>query len=483
MRTQRQRRVLDIVRGRLASRSGVIEESVPIRKSVSIAALGSLWLFAFVCSASAESIAQALASAYSSNPEINSARAQTRADDENVPIARAGRLPVISLFGALSGSHTDPALNLRGDKDTLDGAVGLSVTQNLFTGFRVRNALRQSEAGVLASRELLRNTVQNVLFDAAQAYMDVLRDIAILDIRRRNVLFLDEQVRAANERFNVGENTRTDVAQARARLASARAAVSLAEANLAISRATYRQVIGHEPTRLVNGFPYGRLIPARLGQAISIGQDGHPVILAAINQADAQAFAVKQIEGELLPTVSVEGTLEHNQSFDTATDPNSATIVGRVSIPLYQGGAVSARIRQAKEQYGLRKIEIDVARDRVRAAVVSAWAQADAARGAIAAAQEGVAAAEIALSGVQEEQRVGQRTTLDVLDAQQELLSARETLIVARRDRVVSYFALLSAMGRLTAAELDLPAPLYDPTDHYRAVHNKVYGTRTPDGR
>jgi outer membrane protein len=192
---------------------------------------------------------------------------------------------------------------------------------------------------------------------------------------------------------------------------------------------------------------------------------------------------VKQIEGELLPTVSVQGTLEHDESFNTSSDPTSASITGRVTIPLYQGGVVSARVRQAKEQYGLRKIETDLARDQVRAAVATAWAQVDASRGAITAADEGIAAAEIALSGVQEEQRVGQRTTLDVLDAQEELLLARETLIVARRDLVVASFALLSAMGRLTAEALNLPTAVYDPSEHYTAVRDRWYGTRTPDGR
>lgn len=451
-----------------------------LRKSFSIA-VGSLLLFALASSASAESITQALASAYGSNPEINSARAQTRADDESVPLARSGRLPVISLFSTATGAHTTNSLVA--DQTTLNSTVGLTVSQSIFTGFRVRNALREAEAGVLASRELLRNTVQNVLFDAAQAYMDVLRDIQILDIRRSNVLFLEEQVRAANERFNVGENTRTDVAQASARLATARAAVSLAEANLATSRATYRQVIGHEPSGLSETFPYHALIPGGLSQAIALGQNSHPVILAAISQSDAQAFAVKQIEGELLPTVSLEGTVMHADSYDTTVDPNSATIVGRLSIPLYQGGAVAARVRQGKELLGLRKIQVDVARDQVRAAVVSAWAQAEASEEAIVAAGEGVTAAEVALSGVQEEQRVGQRTTLDVLDAQRELLAARETLIVARRDRVVSYFSVLSAMGKLTGEALALPAPVYDPTEHYRAVHNRLAGTRTPDGR
>ncbi|HEX9904718.1 MAG TPA: TolC family outer membrane protein [Propylenella sp.] len=451
------------------------------RNSMLMAALIGLASVFVVSAASAETITQALASTYSSNPEINSARAQTRADDENVPIARSGYRPIVSAFSTVTGQTTDTALS--GDKTTLDSAVGIQITQDLFTGFRVKNAIRQSEAGVLASRELLRNIVQNVLFDAAQAYMDVRRDIQILDIRRRNVLFLEEQVRAANERFNVGENTRTDVAQARARLASARAAVSLAEANLAISRATYRRVVGHEADRVSDGFPYGRLVPSQLGQAIAAGQNAHPVIFATIHQADAEAFLVKQIEGELLPTVSVEGRLQHNESFDTSIDPNTASIIGRVTIPIYQGGAVSARVRQAKERYGLRKIEIDVARDQVRAAVVSAWAQAEASRGAISAAREGVEAAEIALSGVQEEQRVGQRTTLDVLDAQQELLNARETLVIAERDLVVANFALLSAMGRLDAEPLGLPVAAYHAEEHYRAVHDKWYGVRTPDGR
>lgn len=458
----------------------LVEESVVRLKSAVFAAVSGM---ALCCGpASAESIAQALASAYANNPEINSARAQTRADDENVPIARARRLPVVSLTSAVSGEAQDPVIGT-GDRTTGNAAFGLTVTQDLFTGFRVTNAVRQSEAGVLASRELLRNTVQNVLFDAAQAYMDVLRDIAILDIRRRNILFLEEQVRASNERFNVGENTRTDVAQARARLATSRAAVSLAEANLAVSRATYRRVVGHDPQGLSEEFPYSGLIPDELEGAVVVGQNGHPVILAASHQADAQAFVVKQVEGELLPTVSLEGSLNRLESFNDNVDPNSAQIVGRVSIPLFPGGSVYPRVRQAKELYGLRKVEIDVARDQVRAAVVSAWAQVDAAVGAIAAGNEGIEAADIALSGVQEEQRVGQRTTLDVLDAQQELLNARETLIIARRDRVVASFAVLSAMGRLTAEGLRLPTEGYDPGEHYRAVRGKLIGLSTPDGR
>jgi outer membrane protein len=216
------------------------------RISLISAVAGGLVLASLARPASAETVAQALASAYSSNPEINSARAQTRATDENVPIALAGRRPVISAFGSLTGDTTNrpPASTLQ--YSTFTGAYGFQLSQNVFTGFRVRNSILQSEAGVLASREGLRNTVQNVLFDAAQAYMDVVQNIAILDIRQSNVLFLEEQVRASEERFNVGENTRTDVAQTRASLAQGRAGVSLAQSNLATSRANYRQIIGQD---------------------------------------------------------------------------------------------------------------------------------------------------------------------------------------------------------------------------------------------
>jgi outer membrane protein len=433
--------------------------------------------------ASAETIAQALASAYVSNPEINSARAQTRADDEDIPIARSAMRPVISAFTTVTGRSTDTPGAGGSDHTTGSGTVGVQITQNIFRGFRTRNAVLEAESNVLGSREVLRNTVQNVLFDAAQAYEDVIRDILILEIRRSNVLFLEEQVRAAEERFNVGENTRTDVSQARARLAQARSGVALAISNLETSRAIYRRIVGHDPVGLSDGFPYGRLIPAKVQQAIAVGQNGHPIILAAIHAADAQGFTVKQFEGQALPTLSIEGTVEHDESFNQADDPNSATIAGRLTIPLYQGGLVAAQVRQAKEEYGLLKIEIDLARDQVRSAVAIAWAQLDASRDAIAAAIEGVQAAELALSGVQEEQRVGQRTTLDVLDQQQELLNARQILIVARHDETVAAFSLLSAMGRLTAEQLALPAPIYDPTEHYQLVRGKWAGFRTPDGR
>ncbi len=455
--------------------------SVTVR---ALAFLGGLLCIVPAAPANAESLIAALASAYSNNPQVNAARAETRAADENVPIARSSLRPIVSgstsLTAATSRSRT---AGVGMNSDSVTGAVGVTVTQNIFRGFRTRNAILGADAGIEASRESLRNTVQNVLFDAAESYMNVLRDEALLGLRRRNVGFLGEQLRAARDRFEVGENTRTDVAQTRARLSAATAEVSAAEANLQASRAVYRQVVGHDAGQLTPGFSFRKLLPATFRSALDTARASHPAILAAVHRADAAAYDVKQVEGELLPTVSLEGSASHSFGIDSSNYANSASIGGRVSIPLYQGGAVSARIRQAKEVLAGRQIEVDVARDQVRAATVAAWGTLDAARAAISAATARVEAASIALSGVQEEQKVGQRTTLDVLDAQQELLDARVSLVVAQRDSVVASFSVLSAIGWLNEDRLNLPVERYDPTEHYDAVRDKWYGRLTPDGR
>ncbi|HEX2257643.1 MAG TPA: TolC family protein, partial [Afifellaceae bacterium] len=233
--------------------------------------------------AAAQTLPQALASAYWNNPEINAARAQTRAVDEGVPLAKSGNRPRVSGFGTVTGQWRygtaagggvgtvggGTRSRLSGSQQ-IDAAYGLSVEQDIFRGFRTRNEIREAESSVLASRNTLANTVQNVLFDAAQAYMDVLRDRAVLQLRLRNVEFLQEQVQAALDRFEVGEVTRTDVAQTRARLAEAQSGVSLAEANLRASMATFRQVIGQEPGNLAPGFVFGDVLPGSLDAAQSL---------------------------------------------------------------------------------------------------------------------------------------------------------------------------------------------------------------------
>lgn len=436
--------------------------------------------------AQAETIAQALAAAYANNPQINSARAGTRAQDEAVPLAKSFYRPTISANANVTHTYVDPRPLLATGNTSGSAAIGITASQPIFRGFRTRNAIRGAEADVLASRELLDNTVQNVLFDAANAYLSVIRDRAILDLRRRNVDFLQEQQRSANELFSVGENTRTDVAQSRAALAASLSDIAIAEANLRASEATYVQLVGHAPRGLSLSFPFAAAIPPSLAAALALAQERHPAIRAAIFQADSAAFNTREIEGELLPTVSVEAGVNREvglYGFGRDDDQTSATISGRVSIPLYQGGAVSARVRQAKELQGQSRIEIDLYRDQVRAAVASSWGQIEATRSAISATQTSVEAANIALSGVQEERRVGQRTTLDVLDAQATVLTAQENLIVAQYNQLVASFSLLSAVGRLLPQPLRLPVAVYEPAQHYEAVKDKWYGLRTPDGR
>ena len=441
----------------------------------------------------AESLLQAMANAYGANPSLNAARAETRAVDENVPQALSGYRPSVSASADYGFSSSDSisrpsaatgGRSIRSSSRTEPAGVGLSVSQPIFNGFRTRNAVKSAESQVRSSREGLRNTEQNTLLDAVAAYMDVLRDSAIADLRRRNVEFLEEQVRASRDRFNVGEGTRTDVAQAEARLSQATTQVLVAESNYTSSRAVYRQVIGNDPAKLAPGRVPEKLLPSTLNAALAAGQDEHPAILAAVHGVDAATHQVKSVEGEMLPSVSVQADIARRWDPSSSVQrSDSASIVGRVTIPIYQAGQVSSRVRQAKETLGQRRIEVDVARDQVRAAVVAAWGGLEAARSQITAANAQVSAAQLALEGVIEEQKVGQRTTLDVLDAQQELLDAKVTLVSAERDKVVAAYSLIAAVGRLTAERLGLQVAVYRPETHYDQVRDRWFGLRTPDGR
>ncbi|WP_349360781.1 TolC family outer membrane protein [Stappia sp.] len=434
--------------------------------------------------ANAQSIDDALAQTYSDNPTINAARAQLRSVNERVPQALSGWRPQI--FGRFDvGSqynNSDPGRA----RYSNTASAGLSVTQNIFRGFQTVNSVRQAEAIVRSERESLRATEQTILQQAATAYMDVIQNTAIVSLRRSSLEFLSEQVRAAEDRFEVGEGTRTDVSQARARFSEAQSDLNLALANVNTSRAVYRQLVGTDPKTLsARTRVYARL-PKGLDAALSAGASDHPSIQSAQHLVDAAVFAVKTTEGELLPTVSLEGNLQRQWSPPSASGVDtldSASIFGRVSIPIYQGGAVSSRVRQAKEDLGQTRIQLDVARDQVRASIVSAWGQYQAAVASIQAAQDAVSANQLALEGVIEEQRVGQRTTLDVLNAQFELVNSRVNLVTAQRNRTVAAYALLAATGALTADRLGLAVAAYDKTAHYKKVRNSWFGLSTPDGR
>ncbi|WP_244606991.1 TolC family outer membrane protein [Bosea sp. CS1GBMeth4] len=440
----------------------------------------------------AQTMDAALARAYSANPTLNAQRAAVRATNENVPQALSGYRPRITASADIGASITESdipagaqgATHSRNVSRFNPRGAGLQVDQNIFDGGKTRSSVSQAESQVLGARATLRNTEQNVLLDAATSYMNVLRDTAILNLNRNNVEVLEEQLRQTRDRFQVGEVTRTDVAQAEARLSSAQSQAILAESNLKTSIARYRQNVGAEPKQLAPGRPVENLMPKSLPRALSLALQGHPAIIAALHGVDAAELQVKVTEADLYPTLGVRGLVTQrydNQFF--GDNRTSASAVATLTIPIYEGGQVYSRTRQAKETAGQRRIEVDTSRDTVRAAVVSAWGAHEAAKAQISSAQAQVQAAETALAGVREEAKVGQRTTLDVLNAQQELVSARASLVTAQRDRVVASYAVLSAVGLLSAETLKLKAERYDARRHYDQVKGLLWGTQTPDGR
>ncbi|WP_375457840.1 TolC family outer membrane protein [uncultured Enterovirga sp.] len=430
-------------------------------------------------------MSSALARAYSGNPTLDAQRASVRAVDENVPRALSGFRPSITGLANTGFSRTEGVLQGQNiSRSTNPSSVGLQISQNLFNGFRTENSTRQAETQVFGAREGLRNVEQNTLFSGAQAYMNVLRDTAILNLQRNNVEVLEEQLSQTRTRFQVGEVTRTDVAQAESRLAAARSQVSTAESNLQTSIATYRQIIGVEPRQLAQGSPVDRLVPRTVTAAVQIGLEEHPAIISALHAVDAAELQVKIVEGELAPSVGLTGSLAQGFNSTIQNDSSlSASVVAQITVPIYQGGEVYARVRQSKETAGQRRIEAEATRDQVRAAVISAWGSLEASKATVRAAQAQVQAAEIALTGVREESRVGQRTTLDILNQQQELLTARVNLITAQRDRVVASYAVVQAIGRLTAKSLGLGVEIYSAKLHFDQVKDLPWGVRTPDGR
>lgn len=436
--------------------------------------------------AGAETLKQALAQAYQNNPTLNAQRAASRAVDESVPQALSGFRPQVSA-GADAGidwmrTRTKSGITTSGT--VRPRGYGVTVTQNVFNGFRTINQTRTAEAQVLGARETLRNTEQNVLLDAVTSYMDVLRDRAIVDLQKQNLEALREQLRATRDRFDVGELTRTDVAQSEARVALAESQLSAAEAALNASRAAFRRDIGVMPRNLSPARPVEHLLPNALNAAIAASEQQHPAIAATRYGVDAASLQVKVAEGELLPIISLEGTVSRRHDPSLTLDSTAdASLFGRLTVPLYQGGGEYSRIRQSKETLGQRRLEADVTRDEVRAAVIQSFGLLSASRFQVEAAQAQVDAAQIALNGVQEEFRVGQRTTLDVLNAQAELVNARVSLITAQRDRVVNSYSLLSAIGRLSAEVLRLNVQAYAPETHYNQVRDSWFGVRTPDGR
>lgn len=434
--------------------------------------------------ASAQSLREALSRAYVANPQLNAARAALRVTNENVPQALSGFRPTISADA--DAFYESEVAQAPGGAKTARNSVprggSIGFNQTLFDGFLTPNRVGQAESLVRAQREVLRTAEQDVLLAAVSAYMDVVRDTTILNERSNFVKLLIEQKNEAQKRFDVGELTKTDVSQSEARLALARSQFETARARLNASKANFRRVIGTEAGKLRKDNAIEALLPKSLQAAEQIGLNEHPQIRAAVYGIDSAEFAIGIAESGLLPTVSVGGSLSRRYEVqDTVNRLDSAAIGGRVTIPIYDGGFAAAQVRQSKELKGQRRIETDSVRDQIRALVITNWGNFDAAKALVVAENAQITASGLALYGVREEARVGQRTILDTLNAEQELLNARVTGIVAERERVVAAYALLGAMGRLNAQVLNLDTGIYDPVEHYNAVRDRWHGLRTPD--
>jgi outer membrane protein len=458
----------------------------------------------FPSAAPAETIESALVKAYQNNPQLNAQRASVRAIDEGVPQALSGYRPRVSVTSTLGEQFIDAtAKSVAGVPNPIPGgpavqtatytgqsgtttpwSYGVTGQQTLFNGFQTANRTRAAESQVSSAREGLRVLEQSVLLTAATTYMDVLRDTANLEVQRNNVRVLQETLKQTNDRFNVGEVTRTDVAQAEAQLAAGQSAMLAAESTLTTSKANFRQVIGVDPVNLAPGAPVDRFSPRTLPSAIDTGLVENPNVTAAMYGIDVSYLQVKINEGALYPTFVVQGSATQSSYVQNGSVPQfwSASAVGTLTVPIFQGGAEYSLIRQSKESLGQQRLTLDLVRSQTRQQVVQAWGQNEAAKAQVQAANSQVYSSEVALNGVREEARVGQRTTLDVLNAQQALVNARVALVTAQHDRVVASYNVLSASGRLSPQTLHLPTTLYDPTVHYQQVRDAWIGVRTPDG-
>ena len=325
---------------------------------------------------------------------------------------------------------------------------------------------------------------QTVLLSGATIYMDYLRDSAIVEVQKSNVRVLEQTLKQTRDRFNVGEVTRTDVAQSEAQLAAGRTQLLTAEANLITTRSNFRRIIGNEPEALAPGSPVDRFLPATLPAAVELGLTQNPNVTAAMFGIDVSYLQVKVAEGALLPTVTLQASVQ--QSYEqslTIYRSFGASAIAQLSVPIYQGGAEYSLIRQSKETLAQQRLVLEQTRDQTRANVVTAWGQLVAGKAQVQSAQAQVTASEIALNGVREEAKAGQRTTLDVLNAQQALVNARVALVTAQHDRVVASYSVLNTVGRLSPQVLNLPTTVYDPSVHYHQVRDSWVGVRTPDGR
>ncbi len=441
-----------------------------------IAACAGAVFIAFLlgAGAGAETLEEALVAAYNNNPTLRAKRAAQRAVDESVSQARAGWRPTVSLSGSAAQRRTDSSPGRTVTTTPL--SLGFSLSQPIYRGGRTVNGTQQAEFSVLVGRAQLQTVEQQILRGTVAAYVDVLRDQAVVQLNQNNVVVLQRQLDATRDRFEVGELTRTDISQAEARLSRAQSDLIQAEGDLEINRANYANFVGAPPSDLQRVPPLAGL-PQTQEEAIETALSRNPSLTAANTSEQASGFAVRVARGALLPTVSVVGDLTHSEEASIAgLESDSASVTARISVPLYQSGSVYSQVRQLRQTNNQRRIEVEESRRAVIEDVTQSWERLQTASARIRSRADQVAAAEVALDGVRQEAEVGSRTVLDVLDAEQELLDARVALVATERDEYVAGFDLRAAIGRLTAEDLGLPVEIYDPTKYYDAVRNKLIG-------
>lgn len=421
---------------------------------------------------------EAMAAAYLNNPQLQSQRATLRATDEQVPQALSGWRPNIFIDNSIGGTRErnriDDAPNTF--ESRVPRSSSLTISQPLFRGGRTVAATRQAENTVLAQRQVLLSVEQQVLLNAVTAYMDVVRDQAVLQLNISNEQVLRRQLEATRDRFQVGEVTQTDVAQAESRLSRAIAERVQAEGNLVASRARYREVMGDMPGSLETPQTPANL-PSSEEETI-IGAANNPEVRAAEYNELALRHAVDVAYGALLPEITLNGDLTTQTDVSSkGFGSDSATIRAQVTIPLYQAGLAESQVREARQQVIQAREEVEFQRRAAAQFATSAWRALQTARAQIASFEDEVRATQIALDGVQQEAQVGARTVLDILDAEQEALNAKVSLVTARRNAIVAAYQVLSATGRLTAQNLALAVPYYNPELHYDEVRDKLWGS------
>lgn len=423
--------------------------------------------------ANSDSLSEALAKAYWSNPSLLAARAKLRSFDEKVSEARSGRRPKLSLDLDIGEKRIDTG---KGWQNRTPRGASINIEQNLFDGWRTKWNIDRANEEVFEHRARLLVVEQNVLMEAVTAYMDVLRDEAVLKLNQSNELVLRRQLEASKDRFEVGEVTRTDVAQAEARLSRAIADKIQANGFLSMSRAAYRMTIGDHPGTLKSvGAVKG--LPKNKQQSILLAKYNNPEILMLTHQERGAKSAIKKAEGALYPTIDLDGEIKRKDEATSRTSiSEEASIIATISLPLYEGGAVSARIRSAKQDWAHARRNLDLAMSKVEQDAAQSWESYVTSKARVDALSSEVRAAQIALDGVKQEAEVGSRSVLDVLDAGQEVLDARVNLVRARRKVTVAGYRLRRSVGSLIGAKLNLGVKLYDPLKYYDRTKDRLFG-------